>query len=54
MLFNPFYTTKNEGTGLGLAIVKDLVKKNSWEMQAANVEGKGLGIKIIFKGVKNE
>ncbi len=47
--FNPFHTTKADGTGLGLAIVKDLIKQNNWKMQAANVEGKGLGIRIIFR-----
>lgn len=49
LFFNPFHTTKADGTGLGLAIVKDLIKQNNWKMQAANVEGKGLGIRIIFR-----
>lgn len=48
-LFNPFYTTKNEGTGIGLAIVEDLIKENDWEMQAENVKGFGLGIRIMFR-----
>jgi signal transduction histidine kinase len=49
-LFSPFYTTKSDGTGLGLAIVRNIVKDNGWELKAANVDGAGLGISILFKG----
>ena len=41
MIFEPYYTTKEEGTGLGLAISKRIVEEHSGMLTAQSKEGEG-------------
>lgn len=41
MIFEPYYTTKEEGTGLGLAISKRIVEEHSGTLSAESEVGRG-------------
>ncbi len=41
MIFEPYYTTKEDGTGLGLAISKRIVEEHSGTISAESVVGQG-------------
>ncbi len=41
IIFEPYYTTKEEGTGLGLAISKRIVEEHAGTIRAESVIGKG-------------
>ena len=46
MIFEPYYTTKDEGTGLGLAISKRIVEEHQGTLTAQSKEGDGSTFKI--------
>ena len=41
LIFEPYYTTKEDGTGLGLAISKRIVEEHSGSISAESEVGRG-------------
>ncbi|MCU0247228.1 MAG: ATP-binding protein, partial [Bryobacter sp.] len=46
LIFEPFYTTRNQGTGLGLAIVRGVVMEAGGTVKVEEREGKGARIVV--------
>jgi len=48
LIFEPFYTCKEDGTGLGLAISQEIIKIHRGSMDIDSQTGKGTTIKVCF------
>ncbi|SMC49353.1 two-component system, NtrC family, sensor histidine kinase PilS [Desulfocicer vacuolatum DSM 3385] len=49
MMFDPFYTTKNNGTGLGLAITHRIMESYGGMVDVTSVPGEGTSFVLIFR-----
>lgn len=48
MIFEPFYTRKQEGTGLGLSIAKQIVEEHGGEIRVSSEPGKGARFSVFL------
>ncbi len=48
LIFEPFYTRKQEGTGLGLSITKQIVEEHDGEIQIQSEQGKGTCVSVFL------
>lgn len=48
VIFNPFFTTREEGTGLGLAITHRIVEEHKGKISIGNRDGKGTNVTIYL------
>jgi two-component system, cell cycle sensor histidine kinase and response regulator CckA len=54
LVFDPFYSTKNEGRGLGLAVVQGIVVRHGGAIILDSEEGKGSTFSLLFPKVPLE
>ncbi len=48
MIFNPFFTTRQQGTGLGLSITQRIVEQHNGEISVTSAPGKGTTFAITL------
>jgi len=54
LIFDPFFSTKNDGTGLGLAIAAGIVDKHGGNLEFDTEPGKGTSFRILLPRVDPE
>lgn len=48
LMFDPFYTTKENGVGLGLAIAHEIIRAHGGEIGVNSEEGKGTTVEVLL------